>query len=331
MSFPMTENQTLWADAISGLAQRHWTTDHRERSWASDPAAEDELARALVDAGVMGLSSSSEHGGLDQTLHDLTSTYERAGYHALPVWMTRHLIACEFLQQMPDYAAKAASGELLVGLSLNDQHVEHPDRIDALVHLRPNRAELLLGCQFEDIESVDKGRPLGALIDAQQRVEIAHASPQQLFNRAYNAACLTDALQLIGLSQAALDMSVEYASNRHQFGKPIGVQQAVKHQLANAMIALEFARPMVQRAGDAQTQRDAECDGRVSGSWLLATEAARQVERTALQVHGAMGYSFEYPLHHFLKRSWALRYAQSPASDHTERVRTWLMEDENND
>jgi len=328
MRFGFTADQRAWAEALSDLAARYWTSDHREMTWAGDLSAETNLAKTMAEAGVMGLAIAESLGGLGQELLDLAPALEQAGYHCFPDWIGQHLIATSLLQGEPELSAQAAQGELTFALSLNGLKIPHPERIDSVLLVHEDGAQVHHNCQFELCETVDRARPLGRLVSSKQSRPLSHhESANSLYNRSRNLLALADALQLLGLSQAALDLSVVYVSERRQFGKPVGAQQAVKHQLANALIGLEFARPMVQRACYTLGQDARETDGRVSGAWILSTKAAREVERTALQVHGAMGYSYEYPLHHLLKRSWALRYAQSPASEHQQRARAWLIED----
>jgi alkylation response protein AidB-like acyl-CoA dehydrogenase len=125
---------------------------------------------------------------------------------------------------------------------------------------------------------------------------------------------------LVGLGQAMLDLTVGYVSERQQFGQPIGSFQAVKHHLADAALALEFARPVVWRAAwsiahDAPTRaRD------VSMAKAMASDAAELVGRKALQCHGAIGYTVEADLHLYLKRTWALARTWGDTAHHTDRV-----------
>ena len=103
-----------------------------------------------------------------------------------------------------------------------------------------------------------------------------------------------------------LELTVGYVRQREQFGAPIGSFQAIKHALANALVAVEFARPMVLAAAWYQAAGAAEAAAQVSAAKVLASDAARLVARTAIQCHGAIGYTTEYELHLFAKRAWAL-------------------------
>jgi len=140
-----------------------------------------------------------------------------------------------------------------------------------------------------------------------------------------NLGALMSAAQLIGIAEAMLDQTVEYTKMRQQFGQPIGAFQAVKHQLASAAVALEFARPTVWRA--AQALDDLIGDDALGSSFLhvshaklAAGDAATQMAETAIQMHGAMGYTYEVDLHFWMKRSWALAGAWGSRAFHLKRI-----------
>jgi alkylation response protein AidB-like acyl-CoA dehydrogenase len=116
-----------------------------------------------------------------------------------------------------------------------------------------------------------------------------------------------------------LDITVSYVSNRKQFGVPVGSFQAVKHHLADALLELEFATPAVLAAGWSLATGDPAADRSVSMAAVLAVEAATRTARAAIQCHGAMGYTVEYELHRFAKRTWALA-ATIDLDEHLDRL-----------
>jgi alkylation response protein AidB-like acyl-CoA dehydrogenase len=174
----------------------------------------------------------------------------------------------------------------------------------------------------ESERSVDRARELGRVsFEPSSRYRMRDdLSTVDLFALGRERAALGTAAQLVGLSRRMLDMAVQYAKDREQFGKPIGAQQAIKHRLANALIEQEFARPTVYRAGWslANAARDAEVD--VSLAKIYAGQAAKFVAKQALQVHGAIGYTIECDLHMWMKRAWALAAAHGDAAHHRERI-----------
>ena len=124
----------------------------------------------------------------------------------------------------------------------------------------------------------------------------------------------------MGHAAETLDLAVDYAKERHQFGKPIGSFQAVKHLCADMLVRAELARAAVHAAAclaDAPDVLATEADAAgttpfawmqraAAGAKLLADEAAITNARAAIQVHGGMGYTWEVPLHLHLKRSRVL-------------------------
>jgi alkylation response protein AidB-like acyl-CoA dehydrogenase len=161
-------------------------------------------------------------------------------------------------------------------------------------------------CAVEPVATVDRARPV-----AQVRGPIGDTfevsdDPQHI-GRARQAGTLATAAQLIGLAERMLWMTVGYVKERHQFGVPVGSFQAVKHALADGLRALELARPLVHAAAWAHVHDREGADRDVAAAKLRAGEAAGLVARTALQCHGGMGYTQEYDLHLWLKRTWALQ------------------------
>jgi alkylation response protein AidB-like acyl-CoA dehydrogenase len=141
-------------------------------------------------------------------------------------------------------------------------------------------------------------------------------------DRAFERAALGTAAQLIGLGRRMLELTVAYVTERHQFGVPIGSFQAVKHHLADARLALEFAAPAVWRAASSLTNDEATAQRDVSMAKAMAADAAHLVGRKALQCHGGIGYTVEYDLHLVLKRTWALEQLWGNSAWHRRRVAT---------
>ena len=145
-------------------------------------------------------------------------------------------------------------------------------------------------------------------------VEIGTAALEVPADRYGDDPALAAAAQLLGLGHGMLVMTVEYVKQRQQFGVPIGSFQAVKHQLADSLKELAFARPVLWRA--AHTRDPIH----VSMAKAMASDAASFVARRALQCHGAIGYTVEYDLHRYLKQTWVLARSHGDAAWHRERI-----------
>jgi hypothetical protein len=133
-------------------------------------------------------------------------------------------------------------------------------------------------------------------------------------------AAAGSAALLVGLAGRMLDMAADYAKARHQFGRPIGSFQAIKHHLANARVALEFARPATYRAAWSLATAQPTLSHDASMAKAMASDAADLSARVALQVHGAIGYTWECDLHFFMKRAWALSRGWGDAATHRRLV-----------
>ena len=138
--------------------------------------------------------------------------------------------------------------------------------------------------------------------------------------RAFEFGALATAAQLVGAAQAMLDMSVDYAKQRTQFGRVIGGYQAIKHKLADVLIAVELSRPLVYGAALSLANASADTARDVSAAKAAASDAALLSARAALQTHGAIGYTAEHDLSQLLLRVQALRSAWGDPSSHRRRV-----------
>jgi hypothetical protein len=127
-------------------------------------------------------------------------------------------------------------------------------------------------------------------------------------------AVVCQAAQLVGLGRGVLERAAAYVTQRRQFGRAVGEFQAVKHHLADVLVALEFARPLVHAAAVTGAAGD------VSAARVAAADAAYLAVRAALQVHGAVGFTQEHDLSLWLLKVRALRSAWGTQTWHRRRV-----------
>ncbi len=179
---------------------------------------------------------------------------------------------------------------------------------------------LRAGHGFELVEQADlETTPIDAVDGARRLVEVTArgaGTPVEPAVDPFVAGALGTAAVLVGLGQHLIDTTVEYVSERQQFGQPVGGFQAVKHHLANAAKDVAFARPMVHRAAHGLDTDDPNASRDVSAAKALASDAATLTSEIALQCHGAIGYTVEYDLQLWLKRVWALSRAWGDAAHH---------------
>lgn len=138
--------------------------------------------------------------------------------------------------------------------------------------------------------------------------------------RALDVATVALAAELVGGMQRSLDITVEYAKTRKQFGKPIGIFQAVQHQCADMYLETESARSAVYYAAWALQENAPDAAAAVSIAKIYASDAARTVGNRGIQVHGGMGFTWENDLHLYYRRAKASETFLGDATFHRERL-----------
>ena len=126
--------------------------------------------------------------------------------------------------------------------------------------------------------------------------------------------------EMVGGAQHVLDMSVDYAKTRHQFGKPIGVYQAVSHKLADMLLETESARSATYYAAWAI---DADAPDRALAASMAkayVSDAYRRAAGDGIQVHGGIGFTWEHDMHLYFKRAKASEVTLGDATYHRELV-----------
>jgi alkylation response protein AidB-like acyl-CoA dehydrogenase len=147
----------------------------------------------------------------------------------------------------------------------------------------------------EELPTVDPSRPVG-------RLERTNGTPLP-GRRDIPRARTAMAAEAVGVAQRVLELGIEHASTRKQFGKPIGVYQAVSHQLANTYADVELARSLVYWAAWCVAEDDEQAPVAAAAAKAFAAEAAVAACERSIQVHGGTGFTWEHPLHRFYKRA----------------------------
>ena len=305
-----------------------------------------ETWRRLVELGLAGMLAPESAGGLGLTETDFILVAEEAGRAALSEPLIEHAgIAVPMLADLAgamlaDTAGQALAAQVLPRAASGAARVAIGHPIDPYV-LGGARADYLLLASGDEVhlvearharltrvESIDRGRELVKVdLRASQTTRIAAGTTAREACRcALERGALYSAAQLVGLCQRMIDLAVAYARERQQFGKPIGSYQAIQHALASVQVKLEFARPVLYYAATRVCHPSLRAQAAVSHAKLAATDAADLAARTALQVHGAMGYSWEVDLHVYMKRAWALAGAWGDRSFHARRVSSLVLE-----
>jgi alkylation response protein AidB-like acyl-CoA dehydrogenase len=284
------------------------------RAWAQgDTAPGRKVWARLADLGVTALMVPEKFDGIEAHPVDLVVAAERLGRWCVPGPVTESIAVAPILLADDERSAALAAGELIATVSLPPQVPRALDADAAGLILVAADGAVREGKAGDQRDSVDPSRKL---FDVN---ESGDSQPADV-TRAYEFGVLATAAQMVGAGQAMLDMSVEYAKQRSQFGRVIGTYQAIKHKLADVHIAVELARPLVYGAalsladGSPATARD------VSAAQVAAAEAALLAARSSLQTHGAIGFTQEHDLSLWLLRVHALRSAWGDPTWHRRRV-----------
>jgi alkylation response protein AidB-like acyl-CoA dehydrogenase len=322
MDFRVSEDQQELVAGIAAVLAGRLPLEHIRQSEGLESAISADDWATLGETGVFALCAP-EPDGLGLGLADAAVVFEELGRALVP-----GPLVGTFLAASVGLVPGAASGLAQVGVLSTigaPVLVEHLADLSALLVLpglhggpasqmvAPPPAAVPEGRQANPLDPLT---PMWHVADLSGGEPIAQADATRL---TLFGTVLTAALQ-VGHATEALQLAVAYAKERHQFGKPIGSFQAIKHICADMLVRSEVARSAVHAAAclvDAPDAAafEAETAGcgtdelvarSAMGAKLLADEAALANARAAIQVHGGMGFTWEVPLHLHLKRSLVL-------------------------
>ncbi|WP_280231728.1 acyl-CoA dehydrogenase family protein [Nocardia cyriacigeorgica] len=348
MRFALSPEHVDFAASIRKLLDAG-KTPAAVRSWAAgEHAAGRALLEQLAGAGVFGLAVAEEFEGIGAEPIDLVVAFGELGRTAVPGPVVESAAVIPALLQAlagagmggPAGSSDASAGTAPVGSGAADAAARWLPGIAAgttlgtIAFATPGRgavaldadvADLILiadgdrlhtGTVGEQVRSVDPARRLFTVVPDELIAEGAHVA--DAIAAGFDAGALAAAAQLLGAGSGLLDAATEYAKQRKQFGRPIGEFQAVKQKLADVLIALDLAEPLLHRAALTAGGPDRARD--VSAALVACGNAAHLAARTGLQVHGAIGYTAEYDLSLLLTKVTALRSAWGTADFHRARI-----------
>lgn len=293
------------------------------RSWAAgDTAPGTAVWGRVAETGATALLIDEAAGGAGATAVEAVTALEVLGRHAVPGPVVETVMVAPRIaaalggdSDAGDVAGEIAGGAL-ASVAAPGVSPFAPDAHVAGYLWVVDDDEVFTASAGEARRSVDRARTVttptrGARVGSARTVDLV------------NHGALGTAAQLQGLGQAMLTMSVDYATQRKQYGKLIGEYQALKHQLAEVAIALEMARPLLWAGALAIAENPGDPDAAVrdvSAARVAVADAAYLAARTALQVHGAIGYTLEHDLGLWLTKTRALQTAWGTQSYHRGRV-----------
>ncbi|RJX71494.1 acyl-CoA dehydrogenase [Vibrio sinensis] len=332
MDFTFTEDQLAFKDAISRFLMTETAPEVLREIWETDSGRSPKLMSNIAEQGMLAVSVPEENGGIGMGDVAWSLLTQELGYYCIPdVIADTGYTAVGLLSALPqstlrdEWLEHISTGSLRVAVS----HPENPLVADA--HL----ADLLLLIDGDDVHAVKRDLvdvvPCTS-IDSSRRLAKVAWNPtdetklvggeqgKQVKEQLFNRGALATSGQLLGLAQRMLDLSVDYVAQRKQFGRAIGSFQAIKHHLADVAKEIEFARPVLYRAAHSLETGHPDVDLHVSQAKLYAAKAAHLAAKQGIQVHGAMGYTWEVDLQMFMKRTWALESYWGSKASHQQRL-----------
>jgi alkylation response protein AidB-like acyl-CoA dehydrogenase len=273
-----------WLDAHFPL-DRDWEAPWDPRGW-----------RELAELGWLGVSVPEEQGGAGLGFLEEAVLLEELGYALYPgPYLSTVGLALPSLS--PEQQAEVARGERRWSAEV-DGLVPDWGHIDAVWTEDGERTP-----EGEALDSIDPTRPLG-------RLEPSNTVLQRLTPRGLAAL----AAEAVGVAQRALDLALEHARTREQFGKPIGTYQAVSHPLADTYMETELARSLAYWAAWCVAEDDEQAPVAAAAAKAQASEAAVAACERSIQIHGGIGFTWEHPLHRYYRRAqWIEHFGGSPA------------------
>ncbi len=358
MQFGLSESQEFLKDSARKFFAGECPSAETRRLMETDTAYDAALWSKLTDQGYTGVIFPEEYGGVGLGKVELMLLMEEAGRALLPgPFFSTVVLAGSVLNALAtpahkkQYLAPICRGEVRstvalversanwdrrsVELSANDGKltgekffVSDAAVADFLIVIAHDGAFVVdskaRGLKITPMSGMDLTRKLYVVEFSDTPAEKIASTPD--LSRAFDIATAALAAELVGGMQRTLDLTVEYAKTRKQFGKPIGMFQAVQHQCADMYLETESSRSAVYYAGWALEENAPDAATAVSIAKMYASDAARTVGNRGIQIHGGMGFTWENDIHLYYRRAKASETAFGDATFHRERIASMVID-----
>lgn len=315
MLFSFSEEQRELRDMVSDFLQSTLPVTALREQWEQGGDANSAILKPIAELGLIGITIPEDSDGMGGDAIDLALPLEQFGYHGVAeaVGLTMGVIAPMVTKYGSDelkqqWLPRISAGELLGTVALGSQEVVPAAAVaDMILVEHDGQIHLLTKDQVDVTAVTTMDRSLNAgtatyrlgsetlLTDTPDAVEYAGSLTRAVI-----------ASTLVGASQRLLDMTTDYIQTREQFGRIIGSFQAIKHRMADTAVLIEAARSLTWFAhyALANPEEDIETATRMAKS--AANEAADLANYASLQHHGGVGFTWEYDVHFWLQRTFAL-------------------------
>lgn len=327
MRFALSEEQTELAATIRSLLEKRADSAAVRAASTSTTGHDEALWTTLCEQiGVAALDVPEEYDGAGATFFETAVVLEELGRSLTPSPLLATVIAAEALLAGGTEEAKRrllpriAAGEIAT-IALDDRPVLDGDRAAIVLAIDGNDLVEVTGAVATWTESMDQSIRLAHLdLTAGSRTVIGDATTARVRAELIGAAAAS--ALAVGLCDRALQMTVGYAKERVQFGRPIGSFQAIKHRLADVFAATELARSASWAASYALAEGEdaTEADFLTRSAASYALETAQLAASECVQLHGGIAITWEHDAHLVFKRAHALSQLFGAPHRHRESV-----------
>jgi len=352
MQFGLSESQQILKDTARKFFSGECPIATVRKLMETDTAHDAGLWSKLAEQGFTGVITPEEHGGMGLGKVELVLLMEEAGYALLPgPFFSTVALAAPVIDALATPAQKksylepiaagrarstvallevdgawdtaslqlSAAGDKLSGTKL---FVSDAAAADFLIVVARNGVFAVEakapGLRIDPMKGMDLTRKIYS-------VEFRNTPAEKLggsggLDRALDVATAALCAEMVGGMQRTLETTVAYAKTRKQFGKPIGIFQAVQHLCADMYLETESSRSAAYYAAWALEENALDAASAVSVAKMYASDAGRSVGNRGIQVHGGMGFTWENDLHLYYRRAKASETMLGDATFHRERI-----------
>ena len=327
MNFDYTDDQQAIKSTAHDFLAARFKAEHL-RKLAEAGEYDDSAWNEIAELGWPGIFIGEEHGGQGLGVLELAILCEELGYALAPVPFLSNAAAGLVIQHagsddqkqrwLPGIASGKERGAVAYVKDGAAELVADVDSASLVVVVEGGAARVVEpgDLKAERVDTIDSTRRFS-------RVQADTGAGEELEGDAsggIDPIAVAIAAELVGVSQRAMEMAVEYAKDRQQFGRPVGVYQGVSHRCAQMLLEVESARSASLYAGWAADHEPETLPLAGAMAKAYASDAGWRVTASALQVHGGIGFTWEHDLHFFLKRAKTDGHLFGTASEHRERV-----------
>ena len=351
MNFDLSEEQEMLQETVRSFLENECSPTTLREIFDGDTGFSEKLWKGMAEMGLAGLHLPEEHGGAGLEILDLAIVSEVLGYMAAPGPFVGHALAGWAIatggsdEQKKKWLPALATGDAIGTVALAEEggawlpeqwsleggslsgtknHVICGDRADVIVvgvaggglALVEKGAE---GLEIKDIEGADRTRRLFQVSFSKTPSEALPAG-EAAATQVRDVGLVLLAADAFGGASRLVEMSVEYAKTREQFGVTIGHFQSLKHQLANMAVEVEPSRGLYWYAAHAMDHVQEESERTAAIAKAHITDRYMQVARDAVEAHGGIGFTWECDVQIWFKRAMLDRAWLGTPSVHRERA-----------